>query len=135
MASRATTRGSFTGGGRRRRTLPYDDPATWALANPALADERPFLAPSGLQDSLKAMHEAEFRRWHLNQWTAAEDAWINADLWDACAGEPEFVPGRDTVLGVDASIRHDMTVVATVQRDDDGVYHAPVQVVGAGAGD
>ena len=51
-------------------------------------------------------------------------AWINADVWDACDGQPEFDRDRDTVLGVDASIRHDCTVVATVQRDPDGVYHA-----------
>ena len=70
------------------------------------------------------MHESEFRRWHLGQWTAAEDAWMNAELWDAGAGVPDLRPERDTILGVDASIRHDSTVVATVQRDDDGVYHA-----------
>jgi phage terminase large subunit-like protein len=104
--------------------LPYDDPATWRIANPALSDPKPFLAESGIADSFKAMHEAEFRRWHLNQWTASEDAWINAEVWDACAGEPVFDPSRPTVLGVDASIRHDCTVVATVQRDERGVYHA-----------
>jgi phage terminase large subunit-like protein len=104
--------------------LPYDEPATWRAANPALSCERPFMRMKGLQDDLQRMHEAEFRRWHLNQWTAAEDAWIGAPAWDACAGAPELEPLRDTVLGVDASIRHDMTVVATVQRDDDGVFHA-----------
>jgi phage terminase large subunit-like protein len=104
--------------------MAHDDPRTWRIANPALACRRPFMRMKGLQDDLRRMHEAEFRRWHLNQWTAAEDAWINANVWDACAAEPELEPYRDTVLGVDASIRHDMTVVATVQRDDDGVFHA-----------
>lgn len=103
---------------------PYEDVETWRAANPALADERPFMSIDGLRDNFRAMHEAEFRRWHLGQWTASEESWINAELWDACAGEPVLLPGRDTVLGVDASIRHDCTVVATVQRDEDGVYHA-----------
>jgi phage terminase large subunit-like protein len=103
---------------------PYDDPGTWRLANPALADPEPFLSLSGLEDNLAAMHESEFRRWHLGQWTASDEAWINAQLWDACAAKPDLRVDRDTVLGVDASIRHDMTVVATVQRDEDGVYHA-----------
>ena len=104
--------------------LPYDDPETWRAANPALACERPFMRLDGLKDDLRRMHESEFRRWHLNQWTATEDAWIDAPTWDACAGAPQLEPGRDTILGIDASIRHDMTVVATVQRDDEGVYHA-----------
>lgn len=108
----------------------YDDLATWRLANPALADARPFLAASGLEDNLQAMHEAEFRRWHLGQWTASEESWINAELWDACDGAPDLQKDRDTILGVDASIRHDCTVVATVQRDDQGVYQAAFRVWG-----
>lgn len=110
--------------------LPYDDPETWKLANPALGCERPFLSMSGFEDSLAAMHENEFRRWHLGQWTASDEAWINAQVWDSCAGEPDLRPDRDTILGVDASIRHDCTVVATVQRDRDGVYHAAFKVWG-----
>lgn len=107
---------------------PYDDPETWAMANPALACERPFLQLTGLEDSLKAMHESEFRRWHLGQWTAAEDAWISAQLWDQCAAKPEFFPAAPTVLGIDASIRRDSTVVCTVQRHDDGTYHAAFRI-------
>ena len=104
--------------------LAYDDPETWKIANPALSCERPFMRIAGLEDDLQRMHESEFRRWHLNQWTASEEAWINADLWDACAGAPELRPERETVLGVDASIRHDATAVCTVQRDPDGIFHA-----------
>jgi phage terminase large subunit-like protein len=109
---------------------PFDDPETWRLANPALGCERPFLAQTGLEDSLRSMHESEFRRWHLGQWTASDEAWISAQLWDQNAGKPELRADRDTVLGVDASIRHDCTVVATVQRDPDGVYHAEFKVWG-----
>lgn len=107
---------------------PYEDPETWKLANPALACERPFLAQTGLEDSFAAMHEAEFRRWHLGQWTGAEESWINADVWDSCNGEPELLRDRATILGVDASIRHDSTVVATVQKDKKGVYHAKFKI-------
>jgi len=108
--------------------MPYDSPETWRRANPALSCERPFMRLQGLEDDLQRMHESEFRRWHLNQWTASEDAWINAATWDACGGEPQLLPERDTILGVDASIRHDSTVVATVQRDAGGVYHAAFKV-------
>lgn len=110
--------------------LDYRDPETWKAANPALGCERPFMALSGLEDNAKGMHESEFRRWHLGQWTASDEAWINPQLWDACAAKPELLRGRDTILGVDASIRHDMTVVATVQRDEDGVFHAEFKAWG-----
>jgi phage terminase large subunit-like protein len=106
---------------------PYDDPKTWALANPALSCEKPFLMQTGLEDSLAAMHESEFRRWHLGQWTAGEEQWINAPLWDACNAKPELGRKRATILGVDASIRHDSTVVATVQKDA-GTYHTEFEV-------
>jgi phage terminase large subunit-like protein len=107
---------------------PYDSPRTWRMANPALASRRPFLALSGLRDNVAAMHEAEFKRWHLGIWTASDEVWISPPAWDACSGAPELIPERETILGVDASIRHDSTVVTTVQRDDDGIYHAAFKI-------
>lgn len=107
---------------------PHDDPATWKLANPALSCKRPFMRVKGLEDDLRRMHEAEFRRWHLNQWTGAEDTWISADVWDACNGKPELNPSLDTIIGIDASIRRDATAVATVQRHSDGTFHADFKI-------
>ena len=75
--------------------LPYDDPETWRIANPALRCDRPFMRLEGLEDDLRRMHENEFRRWHLNQWTASEATWITAEVWDACAGAPTLKPGAD----------------------------------------
>lgn len=108
--------------------LDWRSTKTWRIANPALASRKPFLQVKGLQDNARRMHEAEFRRWHLGQWTDAEDVWIEAALWDACGGEPDLHYDLPTVLGVDASIRHDSTVVATVQRRANGVYHAEFEV-------
>ncbi len=108
--------------------LPYDDPETWKVANPALSCEKPFMRIKGLEDDLRRMHENEFRRWHLNQWTASEATWITPEIWDACKGEPEMMHSLDTVLGVDASIRRDATAVATVQRHPNGVYHATFKI-------
>lgn len=103
--------------------LDWRDPETWKIANPALACDEPFLHLSGLEDNATRMHESEFRRWHLGQWTAADDAWLDAPTWDACNGKPSLSTTHPTYLGVDAAIRHDSTVVATVQLRD-GVYHA-----------
>lgn len=108
--------------------LPHDDPETWKIANPALSCEKPFMRIKGLEDDLRRMHENEFRRWHLNQWTASEATWITPEAWDACDGESALRPDLPTVLGVDASIRRDATAVATVQRHSDGVYHAEFRV-------
>ena len=108
--------------------LPYDDPETWREANPALSCERPFMRLKGLEDDLQRMHENEFRRWHLNQWTASEATWITPEVWDACAGEPRLTPGAPTAIGIDASIRRDATAAVTVQRDSAGVYHAEFRI-------
>lgn len=106
----------------------WQDPATWKLANPAMGCERPFLTPESLMDSFRSMHENEFRRWHLNQWTAAEDTFITAEIWDQCAEPPIIEPLRPTVLGVDAAITQDAAAVATVQLDDSDVFNAEFKI-------
>lgn len=109
--------------------LDYADPATWLAANPAMACEDPFLHPTGLEDSLQRMHESEFRRWHLGQWTSAENSWMSAATWDACSAAPEIpANARPVAHGVDASISHDSTAVCTVFRDPEGTYHARFKV-------
>jgi phage terminase large subunit-like protein len=106
-------------------TDDYRSPATWRKANPALACRDPFLTAAGLEASLKKMREAEFRRWHLNQWTDSEDFWLSAEAWDACNGQPEIPEGsRGVVVAVDAAIRHDSTCAVLARRDQDGVVHA-----------
>ena len=104
----------------------WESPEAWKEANPAMSCEEPFLTPADLQDSFASMHENEFRRWHLNQWTASEETFITAEFWDACAGEPQFDFTTPTVLGVDASITRDASAVATVQHRD--LYHADFEV-------
>ena len=106
----------------------HTSPRTWRQANPALACRRPFLRRQGLEDSLARMHESAFRRWHLGQWTAAENVWIAPAAWDACDADAEIPDGAEVVLGVDAAIRHDSTAVATVYRDPDGVVHATFRI-------
>lgn len=97
----------------------YRDPKTWKIANPAMACPRPFLAVQGLQDNLKFMHESEFRRWHLNQWTDAETQWMPAGAWAACA-EPGRIIDDSTmwVLGLDGSATGDVTALVAVSVED-----------------
>jgi phage terminase large subunit-like protein len=105
-------------------TLPYDDPETWKMANPALAADPPFLHVAGLEDSIKRLHESEFRRLHLAQWTTAEAAWISAEVWDACGAIPMIPDGVDVTIGIDVGLRYDSTAVCVAYRDAGGVYHA-----------
>ncbi len=39
--------------------------------------------------AVKAVAELP-RRYHANQWTAAETSWLPAGAWQACVGEPRF---------------------------------------------
>jgi phage terminase large subunit-like protein len=100
-----------------------DDMALVKTVNPAS-----WLNEAVLAEQREAVHDIAFRRYHCNQWVAAKAPWINPEVWDACKEEPTLLLTRPTVLGVDASIRHDSTVVATVQKDEEGVYHATFEV-------
>lgn len=49
-------------------------------------------------------HPADARRYYLNQPASADDAWIRADLWQACTDRSHPVADGDTVtLGFDGS--------------------------------
>lgn len=76
--------------------LDYRDPVTWREANPAMSCDPPFLMESGIADSLTRMRENEFRRWHLNQWTQAEQEWLPFGAWDDC--HQDFEPSGDVCL-------------------------------------
>jgi phage terminase large subunit-like protein len=85
-------------------------PASW-IGTEAIAEQR------------EALREPVFQRLIANQWVSAEEAFIGAAEWDACAAAPEISDGAEVVVGVDASIRHDATAVVIVRRAGD-VYHA-----------
>ena len=61
----------------------YDmhDPEVVKRANPAS-----WVTPAYLRREMSkpSMRFIEYRRWHGNQWTAAEDAWLPGEVWDAC---------------------------------------------------
>ncbi len=96
----------------------WTDPATWKLANPAMSCPRPFLAPQGLKDNSKFLHESEFRRWHLNQWTDAETTWIGASMWAACAQFSDRSENLSWVLGLDGSSTGDVTALVACSVED-----------------
>lgn len=66
------------------------DPAVWQRANPNLGVslDRTWFAGEAKKASQLWRYEANFRRYHLNIWTAADTKWIPAEVWSACAGAP-----------------------------------------------
>lgn len=92
---------------------PYDDPATWESANPSYGV---LVFEDFYRDQLTKKTEATFRRYYLNQWTTSEEAWISAELWDACA-RPDLKLRRDLPLhvGIDVGLKHDSSAVVLAQ--------------------
>jgi len=63
--------------------------------------------------------ESEFVRYRLNGWTATQDAWLPAGVWDSC-----YVPGRtlvdgdSVVIGFDGAFAGDCTAIVAVRLED-----------------
>jgi phage terminase large subunit-like protein len=99
---------------------PDDDwaaPATWAKANPNLgvSVKREYLEAECRRAQESPRLENDFRRYHLNQWTAQDVRWISLDRWDRCAGAvawadlPEHLKGREAWGGLDIASTMDLT--------------------------
>ena len=89
-----------------------DDEAAWAVANPALGD---FLHVDAFRANLRTLRESSFRRYRLNQWVQDDDAWLPADMWNACT-DPRPVPdGAEVVLALDGSFSQDATAIVVAE--------------------
>ena len=76
---------------------PYQDPKTWAKANPAFGDlnaEEDFVAMA------RRTPEAEFRTKRCNQWVSSQNAWLPADSWLPLAVSKELDPEAEYILGL-----------------------------------
>jgi phage terminase large subunit-like protein len=122
--------------GFTKATGPNFGMLEWALPEDADIDDMKvvkgvnpasWLTETSLAEQRDAVHDIAFRRYHGNQWLDAQAPWITGDVWDACKDKPDIPGDSEVVLGVDASIRHDSTVVARVRKVGD-VYHAEFRV-------
>lgn len=108
--------------------VPQSLRAGLAAANPASWVNLDHVAQRWEVDRIP---EHEFRRYHLNQWTAAAEAWLPAGAWPELA-EPREVPdGTSIVVGFDGSYNRDSTAIVafTVPDDpDDAPYGFCVRV-------
>ena len=103
---------------------PWDDPATWRKANPALGsfrslEEMEIAAQRARQ--IPSQQDA-FKRLYLNIWTAQESSWLDMAAWDACAEDVQDsdLHGREAFFGLDLSSTVDLTALAALVPMDDG---------------
>jgi len=69
--------------------------------------------------------EADFRNKNLNQRVSLTSPFISESVWRACAGEVDEDVFRNSpvTIGADLSKRADLTALACVARDKDGIAH------------
>lgn len=96
-----------------------DDMDAVKLANPAPWVTTEYL---GVQREKLRRKEADFRKYHCNQWASADGAWLEHGAWQALAeADADLIDGEPIVLGVDVASKHDNSaIVAITERRDDG---------------
>jgi phage terminase large subunit-like protein len=76
------------------------NPASWL-------DPRLLIRDLGRADT----NELDWRRLHLNQWTASREAWLPAGVWARLRSDADIPNGAEVYLGVDVALRHDTSAV------------------------
>ena len=95
-----------------------EDPKVWRAANPAETVPMEYL-----RRQLHSPHisEGEFRRLHLNQWTASQERWINDSVLYEANDPNLLIPGGARICcAVDAAIVHDTLAVSWSWRNESG---------------
>lgn len=101
---------------------PLDDARAWRKANPASWVTRDYLRGE-LRRARELGLEAQFRRFHLNQWTGTEEQALSMSLWDSCEAKPRIPDGASVIVAVDSAPKRDTTAIVIDHRDQDGRHH------------
>lgn len=104
------------------------DESQWKKANPALGL---FRSKKDLEEQLKQASripsmEGSARNLLLNQRISLESLWLSPKVWKDCGGEPDlevFRSGLPVSLGLDLSMRNDLTACVLACKDEEGVIH------------
>ena len=106
------------------------DEREWKKANPALGKWRSMteMRTKAQQASLLPSLEPMFRNLYLNQRVDSISPMIPPMIWDACGGAPELkhFAKRSVYGGLDLSTKNDLSALALVCRDEEGLVHALV---------
>lgn len=97
----------------------HTDPAVWEACNPSYGVT---VHPEFFEDQLTKKHENVFRRYFLNQWTAAEYSWLPTGAWDACADPSVPLPdGVPVFLVVDVGLTKDRSAIDILHNNGEKV--------------
>lgn len=107
------------------------EPATWAMANPALDDFRSYedVERQAGQASVVPSKEMAFRNLILNQRVSAVSRFIHKAEWDRCNGavDIEALKGRECYGGLDLSAARDLTAFLMVFPQEGGLLDVVCQ--------
>lgn len=112
----------------------WSDEKLWPLANPniGISPTWEFLRTECAKAKDNPRLEANFRRYHMNQWVAALVRWIPVSRWDDCAPSKdgwrsmhERMRGRSCFSMIDLSKTRDVTALAHLfpPIDGDPLWH------------
>lgn len=108
---------------------PWSDEAI-AAANPGLGTTCSWEELRGLRDEARAMpsREPAYCNLVLNRRVAPRAQLISPREWDACEGSPSdaVLASGPLWIGIDLSSRHDLTAMAVVGEDADGMLHVRI---------
>jgi len=104
----------------------WQDPATWAKANPNLgvSVKLEYLEELADRAAKSPSFLNTFLRYHLNIWTQQLERWIPIEAWDRCGGPVDegALIGRRCFGGLDLSSTIDITALALAFPAEDGSY-------------
>jgi phage terminase large subunit-like protein len=63
--------------------------------------------------------ENDWRRLHLNEWTASRESWLPSGCWASLGSDAAIPDNAEIYVGVDVGWTHDSTAVVWAQRLDD----------------
>jgi hypothetical protein len=66
------------------------------------------------------MGEFAFRRYHANQWTSAEEAWLPSGVWTRLSSDERPAASADAWVAVDAALKYDTTACVWATKLEDG---------------
>lgn len=89
-----------------------DNPRVVKQANPAS-----WLSMDALASQRDAVPDLAYRRYHANQWNAADNGVFPPGAWAACAGDPTIEDGAEIVIAIDAGKGASDSAVVWCDRD------------------
>lgn len=105
------------------------DRNAWREANPALADDDPFLSEDGLESVLKTIREPVFRQLRLGQWVTGIESWLPWGAWPELKSPRRVSRDERVVLAFDGSASGDSTALVGCTMDGyvwlEGIWENP----------